>query len=217
MIIQSKYVDNSKSEQEFFSIVSDMRNIPALLPEQAINVQANEDNLSFTVQGMGSIALRVSQRVTYSLVQLVPVGKTPFPFVLSIKIAGLGNNCRVMYEIDAELNPLMAMMAKRPLQNLVDMMADVPADKVRKRVWIDSQTEEEIKRGIDTAKTWDAYDNLSEAAFLRAKEDYLMGINFSRALTIKYGYSVRSFLKLHEIPLRNPDLPLKPLCKRVFP
>lgn len=124
MLIQSQYVDNSKSEQEFFSIVSDMRNIPALLPEQAINVQANEDNLSFTVQGMGSIALRVSQRVTYSLVQLVPVGKTPFPFVLSIKIAGLGNNCRVMYEIDADLNPLMAMMAKRPLQNLVDMMAD---------------------------------------------------------------------------------------------
>lgn len=124
MIIQSKYVDNSKSEQEFFGIVSDMRNIPALLPEQAINVQTDNDNISFTVQGMGSIALRVSQRVTYSLVQMVPVGKTPFPFVLSIKIAGLGNNCRVMYEIDAELNPLLAMMAKRPLQNLVDMMAD---------------------------------------------------------------------------------------------
>ena len=124
MLIQSQYVDSSKSEQEFFGIVSDMRNIPALLPEQAINVQTDNDNISFTVQGMGSIALRVSQRVTYSLVQMVPVGKTPFPFVLSIKIAGLGNNCRVMYEIDADLNPLMAMMAKRPLQNLVDMMAD---------------------------------------------------------------------------------------------
>ena len=124
MLIKSQYVDNSKSEQEFFAIVSDMRNIPALLPEQAINVKADEDNLAFTVQGMGSIALRVSQRITYSLVQLVPVGKTPFPFVLSIKIAGMGNNCRVMFEIDAELNPLMAMMAKRPLQNLVDMMAE---------------------------------------------------------------------------------------------
>ena len=124
MLIQSQYVDNSKSEQEFFAIVSDMRNIPALLPEQAINVKADEDNLAFTVQGMGSIALRVSQRITYSLVQLVPVGKTPFPFVLSIKIAGMGNNCRVMFEIDAELNPLMAMMAKRPIQNLVDMMAE---------------------------------------------------------------------------------------------
>ena len=124
MLIQSQYVDNSKSEQEFFALVSDMRNIPSLLPEQAINVNADEDNLSFTVQGMGSIALRVSQRITYSLVQLVPVGKVPFPFVLNIKIAGLGNNCRVMFEIDADLNPLMAMMAKRPLQNLVDMMAE---------------------------------------------------------------------------------------------
>lgn len=124
MLIQSQYIDNSRSEQEFFGVVSDMRNIPALLPPQVVNVNADEDNLSFTVQGIGSIALRVSQRVTYSLVQLVPVGKTPFQFVLSIKIAGLGNNCRVMYEIDAELNPLMAMMAKRPLQNLVDMMAE---------------------------------------------------------------------------------------------
>ena len=124
MLIQSQYIDNSKSEQEFFAIVSDMRNIPALLPEQAINVNADEDNLSFTVQGMGSLALRVSQRITYSLIQLVPVGKTPFQFVLSIKIAGLGNNCRVIYEIDAELNPLMSMMAKRPLQNLVNMMAE---------------------------------------------------------------------------------------------
>ena len=124
MLIQSQYIDNSKSEQEFFALVSDMRNISALLPEQAINVNADEDNLAFTVQGMGSIALRVSQRITYSLVQLVPVGKVPFPFVLNIKIAGLGNNCRVMFEIDAELNPLMAMMAKRPLQNLVDMMAE---------------------------------------------------------------------------------------------
>lgn len=124
MLIQSQYIDNSRSEQEFFGVVGDMRNIPALLPPQVVNVNADEDNLSFTVQGIGSIALRVSQRITYSLVQLVPVGKTPFQFVLSIKIAGLGNNCRVMYEIDAELNPLMAMMAKRPLQNLVDMMAE---------------------------------------------------------------------------------------------
>ena len=124
MLIQSQHVDNSKSEQEFFGIVSDMRNIPALLPEQAINVVADEDNLSFTVQGMGSIALRVSQRVTYSLVQLVPVGKVPFPFSLNIKIECADRHCRVMYEIDADLNPLMAMMAKRPLQNLVNMMAE---------------------------------------------------------------------------------------------
>jgi len=80
------------------------------------------------------------------------------------------------------------------IYRLVEQMAGVK-DKQRKRVWIDSQTEEEILRGIREAKDLSDYDNLSESAYLRAKEDYLMGINFSRALTLKYGYSVKDFLK----------------------
>ncbi len=79
------------------------------------------------------------------------------------------------------------------IYRLVDMMAGVKG-KMRLRVWIDSQTNEEILRGIKDAKDWSEYDNLSSAAYLRAKEDYLMGINFSRALTIKYAYSLSSFL-----------------------
>ena len=67
--------------------------------------------------------------------------------------------------------------------------------KSRKRVWIDSQTEEEIQRGIREAKDLSEYDNLSNAAYLRAQEDYLMGINFSRALTLKYGEFVKNYLK----------------------
>ena len=67
-------------------------------------------------------------------------------------------------------------------------------DKVQKRVWIDSQTEEEILRGIREAKDISEYDNLSDAAYLRAKEDYLMGINFSRLLTLRYGNSIARFL-----------------------
>jgi DNA topoisomerase-3 len=82
------------------------------------------------------------------------------------------------------------------IYRLVDMMAKVPDSKERKRVWIDSQTEEEIRRGIREAKPLNAYDNLSDAAYLRAKEDYLMGINFSRILTIKYGNMLKSHLKL---------------------
>ncbi len=72
------------------------------------------------------------------------------------------------------------------IYRLVEQEAQVEG-KQRKRVWIDSQTEEEILHGIETAKDLSAYDNLSEAAYLRAKEDYLMGINFSRLLTLKYG------------------------------
>ncbi len=88
------------------------------------------------------------------------------------------------------------------IYRLVDQMAKVPADKERRRVWIDSQTEEEILRGIREAKLWTEYDNLSDSAYLRAKEDYLMGINFSRILTLKYGYSVRNFMKAEKnIPI----------------
>lgn len=67
--------------------------------------------------------------------------------------------------------------------------------KIEKRVWIDSQTEEEMKRGLKEAKDISEYNALSDAAYLRAKEDYLMGINFSRALTLKYGYLIKTYLK----------------------
>ena len=80
------------------------------------------------------------------------------------------------------------------IYRLVRQMAGVTG-KTEKRVWIDSQTEEEILKGIKTAKDISEYNNLSDAAYLRAKEDYLMGINFSRVLTLKYGRNISSYLK----------------------
>lgn len=79
------------------------------------------------------------------------------------------------------------------IYRLVEQEAHVEG-KERRRVWIDSQTEEEILRGIREAKDLSEYDNLSASAYLRAKEDYLMGINFSRLLTLKYGNSISNFL-----------------------
>ena len=79
------------------------------------------------------------------------------------------------------------------IYRLVAQMAGVHGKK-EKRVWIDSQTEEEIMRGIREAKDLSVYDNLSASAYLRAKEDYLMGINFSRVLTLRYGNSVSNYL-----------------------
>lgn len=81
------------------------------------------------------------------------------------------------------------------IYRLVDQEAKVPASKDKRRVWIDSQTEEEILRGIKEAKPLAEYNNLSDAAYLRAQEDYLMGINFSRILTLKYGSEVQKLLK----------------------
>lgn len=81
------------------------------------------------------------------------------------------------------------------IYRLVDMVAKVPDTRDKRRVWIDSQTEEEILRGINEAKPLSAYDNIASAAYLRAKEDYLMGINFSRILSVVYGYTVNEFVK----------------------
>ncbi|NLK28519.1 MAG: type IA DNA topoisomerase [Clostridiales bacterium] len=80
------------------------------------------------------------------------------------------------------------------IYRLVDQEAKVPDTKEKRRVWIDSQTEDEILRGIREAKPLKEYDNLADAAYLRAQEDYLMGINFSRALTLKYGNEIQRFL-----------------------
>jgi len=80
------------------------------------------------------------------------------------------------------------------IYRLVDQLAQVPDTKEKRRVWIDSQTEEEILRGIKEAKLLSEYDNLCASAYLRAKEDYLMGINFSRILTLKYSYAVKNYL-----------------------
>ena len=87
------------------------------------------------------------------------------------------------------------------IQRLVLMMAK-PNPKVElKRVWIDSQTEEEIKRGVMEAKPSSEYDSLSDSAYLRAKEDYLIGINFSRMLSIIYGRRLAKEINEEKAPI----------------
>ena len=123
MIFKSDWAKSRRSEKELFEYIGDMSNMPPILPEQVINVTADYDNLSFTIQGMGSVALRVNQREPNKFIQLVPEGKVPFQFALNIYIRG-GEQSECYFEIDAKLNPLMQMMASRPLQNLVNMMAE---------------------------------------------------------------------------------------------
>ena len=130
MIFKSNWTKNKRSEKELFEYIGDMNNMPPILPEQVVNVTADYDNLSFTIQGMGSVSLRVNQREPNKFIQLVPEGKVPFQFALNIYIRGIeqptlsSEHCEYYFEIDAQLNPLMQMMASRPLQNLVNMMAE---------------------------------------------------------------------------------------------
>ena len=124
MIFKSDWAKNPRSEKELFEYIGDMNNMPPILPEQVVNITADTDNLAFTIQGMGSIALRVFNRKPNELIQLSPVGKTPFQFVLNIYIKKSVSGSECCFEIDAQLNPLMQMMASRPLQNLVNIMAE---------------------------------------------------------------------------------------------
>lgn len=124
MIFKSNWVTNKRSEKELFEYIGDMNNMPPILPEQVVDIKADNDNLAFTIQGMGSVALRVKEREPNKLIQLVPEGNVPFQFVLNVHIRNNEQQTECCFEIDANLNPLMQMMASRPLQNLVNMMAD---------------------------------------------------------------------------------------------
>ena len=124
MIFKSNWVTNKRSEKELFEYIGDMNNMPPILPEQVVDIKADNDSLTFTIQGMGSVALRVKEREPNKLIQLVPEGKVPFQFVLNVHIRNNEQQTECCFEIDASLNPLMQMMASRPLQNLVNMMAD---------------------------------------------------------------------------------------------
>lgn len=124
MVFKSNWAKNKKSDKDLFEYIGDMNNMPPILPEQVVNVTADYDNLAFTIQGMGSIALRVNQREPNKFIQLVPEGKTPFQFALNIYVKSNEQQSECCFEIDAKLNPLMQMMASRPLQNLVNMMAE---------------------------------------------------------------------------------------------
>ena len=130
MIFKSDFVISNRSKKELFEYIGDMNNMPPILPEQVVDIKADYDNLAFTIQGMGSVALQVTKREPDKLIQLSPIGKTPFQFVLNVHIRNAGQRTEdrelcseCCFEIDADLNPLMQMMASRPLQNLVNMMA----------------------------------------------------------------------------------------------
>ena len=126
MIFKSNWAYNKRSDKELFEFIGYMNNIPAVLPEQVVDITADYDNLAFTIQGMGKVALRVSKREPNKFIQLVPEGKVPFQFSLNIYIENNDTDSasKCHFEIDAQLNPLMQMMASRPLQNLVNMMAE---------------------------------------------------------------------------------------------
>jgi carbon monoxide dehydrogenase subunit G len=116
--------------EKVFTFLSDLRNLGKLMPEQVINWESDTDTCSFTIKGMTDLKLRVHERRAFSLISLKPEGKSPFTFTLDSEIREnntTGSEVKIM--LNADLNPMLAMMAKRPLQNLVNIMADKLKDQ----------------------------------------------------------------------------------------
>ncbi len=112
------------SPEQVFDFIADLRNVGELMPEQVVNWQADADRCSFTIKGMASLNMRVDERRHPQLLRLVADGKTPFEFELIVHLRPLNKLTEVMVELQAELNAMMALMVKRPMQHLVNHIAD---------------------------------------------------------------------------------------------
>lgn len=121
-VFKSDFLTSSVDVPLLADWCSDFRNIITLLPDQIINRTANRDSCSFSIPGMTDLALRYAERDPDGLIRMVPE-KSPFPFELRISIAKSGiaeYPANVQTTLEADLNPMLAMMAGRPLQHLVD-------------------------------------------------------------------------------------------------
>ena len=122
---ESKRVALKISAEKVFVYLSDMSNMGRLMPEQITNWQATADNCSFTIQNMTTLSMRITERVPFERIDLTSEGKTPFNFTLHLILYPLTElQSEAIFILKAELNPVFSMMASKPLQNLVDLMAD---------------------------------------------------------------------------------------------
>ncbi len=129
MNFSSDWKSINSSKEDVFAFLSNLQNLGTLMPDQVVNWKADTDQCSFTIQGMTDLNLIVSERTAFETIRLIPTGKSPFPFRLSSFIREQDAVCEVNILIEADLNPMLAMMAKRPLQNLVAIMAQKLAEK----------------------------------------------------------------------------------------
>lgn len=113
------------SDRDLFTFLGDFNNFEKLLPEQVINWESTKDNCSFTIKGMADLAMKMGQNIEFSKITYESEGNSPFPFQLGFGITpDSGNQCIVHATLEAKLNPMLKMMASRPLQNFVNLLVE---------------------------------------------------------------------------------------------
>lgn len=121
---ESENVQLNRLAEEVFEYVGNLSNFGKFMPEQITNWQATIDTCSFTVQNMTTLSMKIQERVPFERVNVVPDGKAPFDFSLQVILVPVSTDyCEAKIIFNADLNPVFSMMASKPLQNLVDLMA----------------------------------------------------------------------------------------------
>jgi len=127
MNFTSKPVTLNTNQKKVYDFLADFNNFEQLMPEQVINWQSDKETCSFTIEGMADIKLKYTLKNPYNTIRVEPVGKSPITFDLTVnlEINTLDEQKTIgKITINAALNPMLAMVAKRPLENLVDVMSE---------------------------------------------------------------------------------------------
>ena len=125
MNIKSDKKEILRPREEIFHFLNDFNNFEKLMPEQITDWAATKENCSFEISGMATIELRITEIKEPEFQKIESEGKSPFPFSLLTNLDAIDpQNTSVVFEIDADINPMMSMMVKKPLQNIVDIMTD---------------------------------------------------------------------------------------------
>lgn len=127
MKIEGKRVSISANRNKVYDFLSDFNNYEKLMPEQIENWKSTSEGCSFTIKGMADLSLKFENLEKPSKLCIVPDGKAPFKFSLNVVLEeDVLNEQKTTagVDVDADMNPMLAMMAKRPLENLVNIMAE---------------------------------------------------------------------------------------------
>jgi len=127
MIIAGKPTQINADKKKVFEFLSDFNNFKQLMPDQIVNWKSNKEACSFTIKGMTSLALKYKDKTPHHMIDIIPDGKSPISFNLRIELEEDNlneQNTIANVKIDADLNPMMAMIAKKPLENLVNIIGE---------------------------------------------------------------------------------------------
>lgn len=121
--IESEKTSVNQPANVVFDFLSDFNNFQKLMPEQVTNWESNQEEGSFTIKGMASLGMKISEKQPSNLIKIIRHGKAPFDFDMLCEIADKGPQSEVQLIFNADLNPMLKMMAVKPLTNFMNMLA----------------------------------------------------------------------------------------------